>query len=399
MTDAFAQLLVDCCPVGLSLHEPHGEFRAASEECARVFGRERDALLQRPLAHLVDPRDRERVQAEWAAAALRGRDTTLRYRLQGPTGAPTWIETDVRVSPPRAAELAGAVACASRIVRGPGAPAREGFDESAADRENLDLARRHRDAIVRMLPAMIWYGHVSPDLARYELAYISDYLFTATGYTQEEWIGTPGFWRRIVHPDDLEPVLAATAQMMRGERQQGPPYRLRARDGRYLWVQSSMYVERDDAGEPVRMYGVTLDITLFIEARERSAELQREVADKARRLLELSAPIIPLGADVLILPLIGTLDPTRAEYALEALIHAVQRTHARRVIIDLTGVASVDAQSLAGLLHAAKAVRLLGARTMLTGIRPEVALAVLELGLSLDALRSYPSLADALRAP
>jgi anti-anti-sigma regulatory factor len=159
-----------------------------------------------------------------------------------------------------------------------------------------------------------------------------------------------------------------------------------------------MFIERDGQGVPLRMYGLTLDVTVFVAAREQNAALLRENAEKARRILELSAPIIPLGDDVLILPLIGSMDPARAAHALETLLLAVQRTGARRVIIDLTGVGAVDGPSALALASAARALRLLGAQPMVTGIRPEVALALLELDISLDELKSYASLAAALRA-
>jgi anti-anti-sigma regulatory factor len=147
------------------------------------------------------------------------------------------------------------------------------------------------------------------------------------------------------------------------------------------------------------MYGVTLDVTAFVAEREQNAALQREIADKARHILELSAPIIPLGDDVLILPLIGTMDPARAEHALETLLRAVQQTGARRVIIDLTGVGAVDGPSALALARAARALRLLGARPMVTGMRAEVALGLLDLGAPLDDLKSYASLTAALQAP
>lgn len=397
-----ARALIERCPVGLSLHGARGEFLAASDECVRIFGRSREALLQGSLASLLDERDADRVQASWDAAALGGGEATLRYRLATEAGAEAaaslvWVETDLRAVTPTADEPA-AVACASRVVAEPTALAYAGASAAGVEHENLDLARRHRDALVHMLPAMVWYGHVTPDLKQYNLSYFNEYLFALTGHTREEWLGTPGYWRGLIHPDDRAFTLAATDEMLRGDRAQGPPYRLRKRDGQYLWVQSSMFIERDEQGVPLRMYGLTLDVTVFVAAREQNAALLRENAEKARRILELSAPIIPLGDDVLILPLIGSMDPARAAHALETLLLAVQRTGARRVIIDLTGVGAVDGPSALALARAARALRLLGAQPMVTGIRPEVALALLELDISLDDLKSYASLAAALKA-
>jgi PAS domain S-box-containing protein len=247
MKDEIARALVERCPVGLSLHGARGEFLAASDECARIFDRPREALLQGSLVSFVEPRDVDRVRAEWDAAALAGREATLRYRLARPAG-PVWVETDLRADPPTA-DGPVTIACASRVVAERAARPEESMGADV-ERENLDLARRHRDALVHMLPAMVWYGHVTPDLKHYKTSYFNDYLFTLTGHTREEWMGTPGYWRDLIHPDDRERTLAATDEMLRGERSQAQPYRLRTRDGRYLWVQSSMYIERDAGGVP-----------------------------------------------------------------------------------------------------------------------------------------------------
>lgn len=389
MIDDVTRLLAERCPVGLSLHDERGRFTAANDECARIFGRERAALLGAPLGALIDPRDVDRVLFEWDRAALRGEAATLRYRLADGTSD---VETDLRVHDDPAGRR---VACATRRR-----PADAEIPTRAElDQQNLELARRHRDALVHMLPALVWFGPVTPDLASYKLSYINEYLFDLAGYTREEWFETPGFWRDLIHPDDRERTLEMTRQLLRGEIDRGPQYRLRARSGRYLWVQSSLHVERDAAGVPVRMYGITLDVTSIVETRERNDALVHELTDKAQQILELSAPVIPLGADVLILPLLGTLDRTRLQHATETLLHRVRELRTRRVIIDLTGVRGVDVESLDALTRLAAAVRLLGARPMLTGVRPEVALGMLELGDGLVGLRSYPSLSAAVTAP
>jgi PAS domain-containing protein len=233
-----ARALIERCPVGLSLHGARGEFLAASDECVRIFGRSREALLQGSLASVLDERDADRVQASWDAAALGGGEATLRYRLARPATAaaadraasPVWVETDLRAVAPTADEPA-AVACASRVVAEHAALADVGASTADVEHENLDLARRHRDALVHMLPAMVWYGHVTPDLKQYNLSYFNEYLFALTGHTREEWLGTPGYWRGLIHPDDRAFTLAATEEMLRGDRAQGPPYRLRKRDG------------------------------------------------------------------------------------------------------------------------------------------------------------------------
>lgn len=387
-----AQRLVSHCPVALSLHDEFGAFCGASDECERVFGRSHADLLTCVFAELVDARDRDRTRDAWNAAALRGEPQALEFRLAG--AAEVWLAADLRRVAAGGPEAGQQIACAARRLPGRLAGALVDTSELA----DAALARRHRDILVEMLPGMVWYGQVAADLQTYRLSYLSDYLLTMTGYTREQWVDTPGFWRSIIHPDDRERTLSSTAAMMRGELERGPHYRLRASDGRYLWVQSSMHIERDAAGQPVRMYGLTLDVTAHVEIERENQEIHRELAIRAGRILELSAPILPLGAGVLLLPLIGAMDPARSEHAFSSLLAAVQGSRARRVIIDLTGVGEVDRESVLALVRATEAVRLLGARSLLTGLQPAVAMALLALDIPLN-LGSYPSIAEALRAP
>ena len=187
-------------------------------------------------------------------------------------------------------------------------------------------------------------------------------------------VSHPGFWSSRIHPDDRQATLDAAQSLMRDGGELAP-YRFRIHDGRYLWLQSSIRIERDAHGHPVRMYGLTLDVTRYKRAEEELARLNRELAQKVEHILELSAPLCRLARGGLVLPLIGTLDPGRTQHALGQLLDRVVVLRARRVIIDLTGVAQADAQSVAALLRATQALRLLGASPASAGIRAEIALA------------------------
>jgi len=131
------------------------------------------------------------------------------------------------------------------------------------------------------------------------------------------------------------------------------------------------------------------DITERRLAEQEAArsKLQEGVIAAQRLVLsQLSTPLIPISAEVLVMPLIGTIDHERAQQILAALLDGVTRARARVVIVDITGVAVLDTESAGGLLRAAQAVRLLGAELVLTGIRPEVAQTIVALGLDLGGL-------------
>lgn len=92
------------------------------------------------------------------------------------------------------------------------------------------------------------------------------------------------------------------------------------------------------------------------------------------------------------MPLIGTIDTERAQQILEALLNGVTSSKAHVALIDITGVPVIDTQVIDILMHAAQACRLLGARVMLTGIRPEVAQTIVGLGIDLREIETCATL-------
>ena len=123
-----------------------------------------------------------------------------------------------------------------------------------------------------------------------------------------------------------------------------------------------------------------------VTARKKAEEQRRILQDKiiqmqAAALAELSTPLIPITDRALVMPLIGAIDTRRAQNVLDTLLHGISENQAQVVILDVTGVATMDSQVADTLLKAAQAVQLLGAQVILTGIRPEVAQMLVALGI------------------
>jgi anti-anti-sigma regulatory factor len=110
---------------------------------------------------------------------------------------------------------------------------------------------------------------------------------------------------------------------------------------------------------------------------ESLVETQRNLLGTLR---ELSSPVIPVFQGIIVLPLIGNIDTHRAAQILEGLLAGIERYRAQVVLMDVTGVPIVDTSVANHLLKAAQAARLLGAETVLVGVRPEVALTMVQLG-------------------
>jgi anti-anti-sigma regulatory factor len=129
--------------------------------------------------------------------------------------------------------------------------------------------------------------------------------------------------------------------------------------------------------------------------RERLLEeqtiLQQQVIEAQQQALrELSTPIIPVMDGILVMPLIGSIDDTRAKEILRAVLQGISGHHARVVILDVTGVPLMDTGIVNHLNKTIKAARLKGARVIVTGITDAVAEAIVALGIDwngVDTLR------------
>jgi len=132
-----------------------------------------------------------------------------------------------------------------------------------------------------------------------------------------------------------------------------------------------------------------------IQTRELSAALA-EVQRKEALIEGLSMPIVPLLHDALVVPIIGTLDDRRAASLINSMLNSITERRARVVVLDVTGLPLIDTAVAKALLQAASAARLLGTEALLVGIRPDVAEALVSLGVSLTELRTLPDLQAAV---
>lgn len=211
------------------------------------------------------------------------------------------------------------------------------------------------------------------------------------GYEPSEMIGRR--FNDITHPEDLEIGLQFLRDVVAGRIDHAViEKRYLRKDGSPIWVGLSIHPVRDEA--KVIQFFVTsvedLSLRKQVEA-ERVAAKEQIIAAQAETLRQLSTPLIPIAAGVLALPLIGPVDSERAHLILDTLLSSVAAQGARRVLLDITGVPSVDNEVAVLLVRATQAVRLLGAEVFLTGIRAEVAQRLVSLGVDLSGMRTLGS--------
>lgn len=152
-----------------------------------------------------------------------------------------------------------------------------------AERE-LAEARAKYQALVEQVPAVVYVAEFGPEG---EWLYVSPQIEQMLGITPEEWVSHPHPFRSLVHPEDLERVLDAEERALAEGDAVRAEYRIRARDGRWLWILDEAVVVRDEDARPVYMQGLMYDIS---ERRRTEERLQRSYealrrADRERRQL------------------------------------------------------------------------------------------------------------------
>lgn len=155
--------------------------------------------------------------------------------------------------------------------------------------------------------------------------------------------------------------------------------------------------EKDVFGKVVGIYSVTQDITEIRLAENEARENERRLVSQARALAEAISPIIEVWQGVLVVPLIGTLEQSRASLLTGKLLDEVVRRGATFTILDLTGVDDVDSETANHLFQIMRSVELLGCSCLVSGIRGSVAQTMVSLDVPMQA-RTYPTLAGALRS-
>src|SRR6267154_947932 len=137
-----------------------------------------------------------------------------------------------------------------------------------------------------------------------------------------------------------------------------------------------------DAYEPAaNRIAITVAVS-FVQERERIIRQQQEA------IRELSTPVLQVRERLLILPIIGVIDPHRARQLTEQLLHAIRTNRAKVVVIDITGVAAMDSHVANHLVLTVEASRLLGATVIVTGLSPEIAQTLVNIGVDLGKMNT-----------
>lgn len=131
---------------------------------------------------------------------------------------------------------------------------------------------------------------------------------------------------------------------------------------------------------------IGLAIDTYIDSRERT------IRDQQEAIRELSTPVLQFRPGLLILPIVGLIDSQRAQQLTEQLLHSIRANRTKVIVIDITGVPSVDSRVANHLVQTVEAARLMGAAAIITGVAPEIAQTMVTIGIDLGRVRTVGDL-------
>jgi len=141
-----------------------------------------------------------------------------------------------------------------------------------------------------------------------------------------------------------------------------------------------------DAYEPAANRIANTVAVSFVDERERVIRQQQDA------IRELSTPVLQVRERLLILPIIGVLDNQRARQLTEQLLRGIRTHRAKVVVVDITGVPSVDSSVANHLVQAVDASRLMGAGVIITGLSSDIAQTLVTIGVDLSKMNTVGDL-------
>jgi rsbT co-antagonist protein RsbR len=344
-----------------------GRFLQLNPTWEQVLNYPREELLAEPFVHFVHPEDVEATLQEMQSLATGATTLAFENRFRCPDGSYRWLQWSAT---PVVAE--GKIYAAAR-------------DITAHKQADVEQGR-----LLAILDTTIDF--VSTVDMRGRALYLNRAGRQMFGIAEDVDISTLKMF-------DLHPAWAQ--QVIREE---GVPTALREGiwqgetalllpSGEELPISQVITAHFAPDGSPAYLSTIGRDLREQKLAEAEQHRLQDEIiAAQAAALAELSTPLIPISDELLVMPLIGSIDSQRTQQVLDILLNGVAASRARVVILDITGVPVVDTQVANGLIRAAQAVKLLGAQAVLTGIRPEVAQTLVGLGVDLGEVVAHGTL-------
>jgi PAS domain S-box-containing protein len=272
--------IVDSSDDAIISTTPEGRITTWNAGAERLYGYSAAEAIGRPMAMLVPPARLEIVGSVMERVARGERVAHFDNVCVRKDGRQ--IEVSMSCSP--IVDVSGRIIGASTIGRD--------ITHRKQAEEALLVAEARYRTLVEQIPAIIYTANID---ATSGTRYVSPQVEAILGFTPAEWLADPELWLKQIHPDDRERVLAGVVQAQISDTPVPAEFRSLTRDGRVVWLHDAARVVRDQAGRPLFMQGVTLDIT---DRKQIEAALIEERALLARRVEERTADLSVANAEL-----------------------------------------------------------------------------------------------------
>ncbi|MGY1708479.1 SpoIIE family protein phosphatase [Geodermatophilus sp. SYSU D00758] len=257
------QALVEYAPDAIVILDlDAGHFVTVNAAAERLFGMTRTALLRVGPVEVSPPvqpdgRSSETAAAEYLARALAGERPRFEWTHRRADGTDVSCEMTLLRLPDRDRRLVrGSIQDITARREAEAAHAAAAAEQVARRAAEASVARLQ--ATVAGLNAIVW----ERDPATLRLTFVNERVEELLGYSAARWLTEEGLWTRILHPDDRDEVLARVRAEIAGDGVDFTlTYRVRAADGRWVWLQHLGHITRDRTGDPRTLHAVLFDVT------------------------------------------------------------------------------------------------------------------------------------------
>ena len=362
-----------------------GQVTDINDSGIELIGYTTDEIKTMGVRDMAYPDDLKKTSEEFKKA-LRGKNSTpVEVRIAAKSGEIHWIRSTFM--PLREdGEVYAVMGFAQDITQHKNAQQ----ETIASERRFRSLFEAIQDIYFRLDPKTFTILQVNPAGVR------------GLGFESEDEVIGKSLLDMFQNPEDLSVLIDGVSKSVEsGKSMPTVEAVCKLQDGRELMVEVTPHFTFNEAGEIVEVDGIIRDVTEHRQAEidlRVSEERLKEMVDKLKvSQVDMSVPVIQAWDRILALPLIGLIDNARAQHIMEVTLHKIVNTQSQVLILDVTGVGSLDTNVTDHLLKMIRAVRFLGAKCAITGVSPEVAQTMLGLGIDTKGLVIKRDMQDGLK--
>ncbi|MFT4928285.1 MAG: rsbT co-antagonist protein RsbR [Phenylobacterium sp.] len=164
-------------------------------------------------------------------------------------------------------------------------------------------------------------------------------------------------------------------------------------------VFQNLFLKQFESVDPKQLMALNrllmMDAGIVVEAFNLASN--QTIADQSKAMMEMSTPVTAIWENILLLPIVGIIDSSRAQDIMDSMLNRVAELQTKVFILDISGVAVVDTAVANHIIKMTNATQLMGCQCVISGISPSIAQTMVELGISVGRIKTTSNLKDALK--